>query len=254
MTQREPHKDIAYFSERIASRRNEVEKREIGVESNPTQYVRINSVYANIFYLSVDLLQGRYSRGDDLSELAAAFPDLIRKWEQYLRHPAHEPFEFAAPITADVRYLDNYIDALRLLAWAYLFDAEEALWLRLVACIDNVGQDALLERLILRRLPWLAAQRPPTSQLVYPKAYQPLYDAVDAAPAAQANRIQTFLRGWYKQLKKVSWHDMHKQGSFFGYWAWEAAAVTLAFGLDDATYRDLPYYPKDAVDFARAQQ
>ncbi|TGE07770.1 PoNe immunity protein domain-containing protein [Hymenobacter fodinae] len=249
--QREQHKDISYFDERIESRLNEVTKREIGVASNPSQYAKLDSVYANIFYLSVDILQGRYSRGDALAELATDFPDLIRKWEQYLNHPAHEPFEFAAPITADVRYLDNYTDALRMLAWAYLFDLEEALWLRLVACISNVGQDALIERLILRRLPWLANQRPPTTQLVYPKAYQPLYDAIDAVPVEQPILVQRFLQGWYKNLKKVSWHDTHKQGSFFGYWAWEAAAVTLAFGLDDTNYNTMPHYPSDAVNFAR---
>jgi hypothetical protein len=123
----------------------------------------------------------------------------------------------------------------------------------LVTCIGNAGKDQLIERLILRRLPWLAAQRPVATHLVYPKAYQPLYQALDAPATEQGNLINSFLQGWYKHLKKVSWHGTHKQGSFFGYWAWEAAGVTVAFGLDDSAYRDLPYYPKDAVAFTRTR-
>ena len=160
---------------------------------------------------------------------------------------------FDAPITANRMYLDDYTDALRMLTWAYIFDLDEAYWLRLVTCIGNAGEDLLVERLILRRLPWLAAERPPATQLVYPKAYQPLYEALDAPSGTQAALLTTFLQGWYKAMKRVSWHGNHKQGSFFGYWAWEAAAVTAAFGLDDSRYRDLPYYPKDAVAYTRTR-
>lgn len=254
MKVREPFLDseyINYFNERMASRLREVTENERVLRDNPTKYVRLDRAYSQMYSLSCDLLQGEYSHGVEVAVLAHTYPVLIGKWERYLKHSAHEPFEFDAPITADVRYLDNYTDALRMLSWAYLFDLDEAMWLRLVTCIDNAGKDLLVERLILHRLPWLAAQRPAATQLVYAKAYQPLYDALDAPPAEQAKLVAAFLQGWYKHMKKASWHGNHKQGSFFGYWAWEAAGVTAAFGLDDSTYRDLPYYPKDAVAFTR---
>ncbi|MDC5260008.1 DUF1911 domain-containing protein, partial [Acinetobacter baumannii] len=40
---------------------------------------------------------------------------------------------------------------------------------------------------------------------------------------------------------------------YFGYWSWEAAAVTWLLDIDDALYRDHEFYPKDLVDFARTQ-
>ena len=33
----------------------------------------------------------------------------------------------------------------------------------------------------------------------------------------------------------------------------EAAAVTVILRIDDSSYRDKPYYPKDLVDYARIQ-
>ena len=35
-------------------------------------------------------------------------------------------------------------------------------------------------------------------------------------------------------------------------WCWEAAGVAYAFGINDASFRDLPYYPKDLAAYARA--
>ena len=37
-----------------------------------------------------------------------------------------------------------------------------------------------------------------------------------------------------------------------GYWAWEAAAITIALDVDDQSFRDLPFYPRDLVDHLRS--
>jgi hypothetical protein len=38
---------------------------------------------------------------------------------------------------------------------------------------------------------------------------------------------------------------------YYGRWSFEAAAVVAIKGLDDASFRDNPYYPKDLVDYYR---
>src|SRR5690606_28895315 len=35
------------------------------------------------------------------------------------------------------------------------------------------------------------------------------------------------------------------------YWSWEAAATTFVLDIDDSSYRDMPFYPKDLADYAR---
>jgi hypothetical protein len=54
-------------------------------------------------------------------------------------------------------------------------------------------------------------------------------------------------------MKACYWYDRHKNldAGFFGYWAFEAGLVTLLWNIDDSTYRDMRFYPKDLVDFAR---
>ena len=55
-------------------------------------------------------------------------------------------------------------------------------------------------------------------------------------------------------MRKCGWHDVHlsvgKDG-FPGYWCWEAALVTLLYDMDDSSYRDMPFYPKDMVAYAK---
>ncbi|WP_370652395.1 PoNe immunity protein domain-containing protein [Aquabacterium sp.] len=38
----------------------------------------------------------------------------------------------------------------------------------------------------------------------------------------------------------------------FGYWALEAAGVATLFGINDSPICDMPFYPEDLVEFARA--
>ncbi|NYI01990.1 PoNe immunity protein domain-containing protein [Cupriavidus plantarum] len=38
----------------------------------------------------------------------------------------------------------------------------------------------------------------------------------------------------------------------YGYWAFEAAAVSVLFNIDDTPFRHHPLYPKDLADWARA--
>ncbi|WPH21361.1 PoNe immunity protein domain-containing protein [Variovorax paradoxus] len=85
-------------------------------------------------------------------------------------------------------------------------------------------------------------------------AYRPLAKAT--APDAQDRPalVKEFLDGWYKNMKDCYWHGTHtdKEGSsYFGYWAFEAALVTVLWNIDDSSYREHLVYPKDLADWAR---
>ncbi|HSI57000.1 MAG TPA: PoNe immunity protein domain-containing protein, partial [Ideonella sp.] len=46
-------------------------------------------------------------------------------------------------------------------------------------------------------------------------------------------------------------HTQGREHSYLGYWSFEAAAVSIVLGIDDSSYRDKDFYPRDLADFAR---
>lgn len=179
-----------------------------------------------------------YSAGNDFGEIAERFPSVIFAYEEYLRCRVHENTSF--------NNFDSYVVSLWLVSFALLFDVDAALFDRLLKCIGNEGRDKLFERLVATRI----SGRPVATGLMFPKVYEPLYNAIDAAEPERSKLIGQFLKNWYQNMKPTYWYDCHKGpkgGGFFGYWATEAAGVIKAFGIDDSAFRNLPYYPKDLV-------
>ncbi|WP_409030532.1 PoNe immunity protein domain-containing protein [Janthinobacterium sp. CG_23.3] len=76
------------------------------------------------------------------------------------------------------------------------------------------------------------------------------------APKEKRPELMTgYLDDWYHASRREPYHDSHTRGtSFMGYWAWEAAAITYLLDIDDRSFRDAQFYPKDLVDFARSIQ
>jgi len=59
-------------------------------------------------------------------------------------------------------------------------------------------------------------------------------------------------REWYKTYRYFGFYNTHKKPDdmllFYGYWAFEVAAIVKIKGLDDSSFRDNPYYPQDLAN------
>ena len=87
---------------------------------------------------------------------------------------------------------------------------------------------------------------------MHPLPYRPLGRATVYAPEERPALVKEFVETWYKHMKPCYWYGTHTEGtSYFGYWAFEAALVTVLFDIDDSSYRDHLVYPKDLVDWYR---
>lgn len=244
MLPREPINNVVNLDEDVAFMRQLIAEDEADISDPNSGVVNFHMAYYHNFKHHRRLLILLYSQGTPIAEMQEEFAQVLESLERFLTHPKGVPFDFA-------RRIDDYVQGLWFVSLALLLGADNGLFYRLVQCLGNAGQDALFERLVGTRF----AHRPVAAGLLYPKIYQPLLDAAVAAPGQQAGPMRQFLGKWYGQMRPTYWHDNHKGqdgGGFFGYWCWEAAAVSAAFDTDDAAYRDLPYYPKDAADFARA--
>lgn len=144
--------------------------------------------------------------------------------------------------TLDIPQHEAYVCVMWLLALCRLLGHAE-LVPTVMSWIDrnaqyNRGRDGLFEAVVEK----LTGKKEPVERvLLHPPAYRPLAKAT--APNAQDRPalVKEFLDGWYKNMKPCYWHGTHadKEGSsYFGYWAFEAALVTVLWNIDDSSYRN----------------
>jgi hypothetical protein len=145
-------------------------------------------------------------------------------------------------------YFDSFPELSWILSIAFLQGFEMHEFARIVRIVDGAkSKDWLLEYLISSRI----QGRPQVDSLIFPKPYASLKKAVDETdPAKRSAIVKHYLeKEWYKGHKDAYWYDNLKgrYDTFFGYWSFEAAAVVKIAGIDDSSFRDNEYYPKDMV-------
>ncbi|HEX8659776.1 MAG TPA: PoNe immunity protein domain-containing protein [Hymenobacter sp.] len=237
---REPLMTESYFDKDIEMLRTELAI--LDKEKNlPAEEIYIELVYQSEYNYRFNLLAAMYSHGYPVTQLKQDFPAVVLALEKFIQHPKSIDLFFDGE-------MDGYTSALALISLGLLLHVEMDVFRRMVAAIGANGQDFVLEWLIGRRLP----DRPRTTQLLFPKTYARLRDAIQAPRDIQGAVLKVFLAGWYESLDTV-WYECHRApegGGFTGYWCWEAAAVACFLGADDGELRAMRYYPTDLADYA----
>ncbi|WP_051525410.1 PoNe immunity protein domain-containing protein [Methylobacillus glycogenes] len=266
---RAPLGDLHYWNKWVEFGRKTTDERwqKISVPSkNPDfrpQYV-FDLAKNIIFYYIVC----RYSRGDNVHELAESFPGLLEAWELSNQlaaelNAALKPGQgwdyrraFGPPrVTKDPRghndprswafdlhNLNHYNWCFWLVGLALSLNIPDAQWQRLLALVGGEGEDILLDRVIASRQP----QRQIGGKLLHRKPYARMLKAIDAPQAEQAALLREFVEHWYAELERKGhdelwWYtfgDPVKSrlagGCYFGRWCLEAVAAVKAFNLDDS--------------------
>lgn len=205
----------------------------------------------------------RYSRGDDIKELAHYFPPLLDAWEESERL-GRDVFTEQQQYTRHAWKvnLDHYIVCFWLVGLALALDIPDEQWQRLLALIGNEGEDALLDRVIASR----QRGRKIGEALCHPKPYQRLLHAIDAPVEQQPCLLAEFVANWYRELDRPAkpgnapatamyarpyWYTYGDKnfegGAYFGRWCVEAVAAVKAFGLDDSLCLGHEHYPGDLL-------
>ena len=118
---------------------------------------------------------------------------------------------------------------------------------------DNKGQDAIYETL----LSFYDDSRVKIDELLFKRPFAGLLKVIRAATPKEASTLlDKYCKAWYPAFKKAPWHDSHlsidgEDGSYSGYWAFEAGAVAFLLNIDDSQI-DHIVYPKDLVAYARS--
>ncbi|MCS7488696.1 hypothetical protein UA24_20150, partial [Marinomonas sp. BSi20414] len=190
-----------------------------------------------------------YSAGNDLVSCESLMHNALDELERHKTQFPHKSFFYWEP--------DSFQFLLRSMSFAVLSGKPDALQtiVRMLGKNPQDNDDPLLS-ILLARLGYIGLPR--LEHLGFPKVYQHLYDAIkgDGVSPTKEERQESltqYLRGWYKGMKDCYWYNTHKKSVFVGYWAFEAALVTLLYDLDDSGYSHMLYYPKDLVAHARSQ-
>lgn len=250
MQKREPLLTEKYFDDTISSRQQFITETEEDAQL-PAEEIRHDMVYFDLFTERNELIELKYSRGYPIEEIKADFLTVVDALEAFRRFsdPDGDPEGLFFN-----REQDEYMQAVELVSIALLLHIDSDVFRRLVKAIGASGQDYVLDWLISRRLP---ERRPQTTQLLFPKTYARLRDAIQAPHDLTPQLLKSFLSGWYESLDTV-WYNIHAHrqdaAGFTGYWCWEAAATAHYLGLDDTELRTMRYYPTDLADFARSPE
>lgn len=215
---------------------------------------------------ALNLMSLQYSAGGDISFIKELYPYLLHWTEEY----AETSHLYNLSPDAGGRYVwhislgteDYWNIALRLICFGLLTGYADQMY-RIMPIIDYVeatpeGQekDGLIERLVA---PFVANRGTPPDETRRHLPYRNLIKVFNAAPEQRPALMLQYLESWYEASRREPYHDQHPQTDidegylYYGYWSWEAAAVTWLLAIDDALYRDHEFYPKDLVDFARSQ-
>lgn len=205
--------------------------------------------FARVSYLIEDVW-GRYSAGDSLvgirERIQYVFEDLRR---HHAAFPA-DNFKLWEP--------DAYYFTLLLMSWAVLFNLPEH-WETLAAFISKESDDGedpymriFFTTLGVKDFPGQNAA------LLHPDPYGILYDSLRGNDrAVQQKAMPQYLKRWYKSkaIKGCYWHDLHtvNPSAHLGYWAFETGMLTVLNKLDDSSYREMNFYPRDMVDYCKEQ-
>lgn len=249
MAMRETLMDKEYFEFAIDSRNKYINKLEEDIKTNNPKIPNWGVIYSELFYQQLDLVFLKYSVGSSIEECKNLTVETIKNYIISENHKDNEPDKFND-------YIGVYEDGLRLTCLSILFNIDTLIIEDLKKTFDETKgkSDFLLDNLLKYRIniPKLS------DKLIFPKFYSQLAEVFSSKNKEEC--VKKYLENWYKLMKSASWHNSHKKSSnggvssFLGYWAIEAAAVTYVLEIDDTSYKKMPYYPADLVDYARSSK
>jgi len=205
---------------------------------------------------SVNHMRNSYSAGHALEDLNTFFPLALSFWENYARFlTPSTPSEDDGDEDCYKHWLDleddDYHTGLSLVCFAILLGHQDKLS-RIMPILDygNRRRDALLEHLVA---PWLPGREAPPKKCTRGKPYSQTLPMFPAAPDKRPAMMAEYLKAWYGMSEDEPYFGTNRKGSqFFGYWSFEAAAISVILGIDDTSYRDDIFYPRELADFARS--
>lgn len=206
-------------------------------------------------WYAVDLLALSYSAGIEINQLRDFYPIALDYWEDFAKYDAafDDSSESEGALVPHFELGGDDFEMVNRMVCLGILLGHPNLLPRLAFLLEyrNPRMDGMLERLLA---PFVPGRGTPPSECTRHLPYFKTLKIFDAHREARPMMIAQYLEEWYNASRREPYYDSHKRdNSFFGYWAWEAAAITLILDVDDEQYKNSTFYPKNLVEFARSE-
>lgn len=252
-------KDIGYFNDLINSLYSRIHERNEKFKLNLIKLDRYKAVKKSMFFHYTLIIRAKYSRGDimdsetvmeDYNHVAIVFNEYSQK-------------EHANLLTltegSKVTFLNQYIlsvhfDILDLLSLGVLLKIPDNSFDLIVDVIDKDNVKNFLYEFLIR-------EKIPNRRIIQEENFREFswykdrfaklkkIIKIDDKKTAQDD-LKSFLeKDWYPSMHDTPIYNQHnvKNGNYVGYWCFVAAAIVKIKKLDDSSFRDNKYYPKDLL-------
>lgn len=255
---RDKLKKREYFNDFIDGIYANQEKRFEKLKNNQIKVDRIYSVKFDMVRNYLKIIFAKYSRGDDmfsesvnkdLHMTLTLFTECWRKNHSSLVSSQKNKGEFLNQYS--LKLFSVIID---LLSISVLLDAKRE-YFNLIS--NFIDKDKVLDFLFN----FFIMYKDPNRGTIKSESYEEFYGINEKFKELKEviflndkkeieSKIDLFLkRNWFDIISKESIYGLNtsKNNVYCGYWCFPAAAIVKIKGLDDSSFRDNPYYPKDLI-------
>lgn len=237
---RDKIKDKFFFDEQIKELDDLNNKSKLELKNNEIEAVYIPDVLEGIFDFNLRKVFCMYSRGDDIGDIKTVYIETIDSY-------------YEAYKADGIRYHGGFSDwdfphVLAMLCLGILYD------------IEGEPLEKLLE--VIRSIPskykiinYFLSYFVEVKQIAIPDKLEPAFKnfnkMIDMSneEILSKKHMDKYLKTWLKHHLRGFLTNTHNDFTniYVGYWSFESAAFVKMRGLDDTSFRDNPYYPKDLL-------
>lgn len=236
---RDKIKNKKYFEKQIKELDELNEKSKEELKNNKVEATYIPDVIEGIFDFNLRKVFCMYSLGEDIEDIREVYIEAIESYYDALE-------------VEGIRY-DPFSDwdfptVLSMLCLGILYDIEGEPLEKLLKVMHSIPNKYKIINYFLSYFEEVEQIQTPDKLEVAFKNFNKMID-MSNEDIVSKKHMDKYLETWLKHHLRGFLAGTHDDGLdiYVGYWSFESAAFVKMRGLDDSSFRDSPYYPKDLL-------
>lgn len=236
-----------YFDTVIAQYENDYAGYKKGLDGGEMRESKVPTLKGWIYSSALRRTISSYSAGYPVEDVKSSFENSLNEFS-FLADKVQTVKENKFP-------LDFYNEVLWSVSLAVLLNLNEETFSSISKDVERYNKpDRLVDILLSFRL----ADRKINDNSYYEsfspkmsKRYLPLFEIYrEENQEKQISSLKEYLKSWYRNQQLCAWYGNDKKHNYFGYWAFEAAAIAKIFNINDTSVEKNKYFPVGFEEYA----